>query len=62
MNAHVLHYDQPARLWTKTLPIGECLIQGRRGRIDLLPAVPDELADGFVTGLVARPGIEVDLR
>ena len=41
--------------------LAEALLQSHRGRIELLPAVPAELATGRVTGLVARPGILVDL-
>ncbi|GAB3810566.1 glycoside hydrolase N-terminal domain-containing protein [Tessaracoccus terricola] len=40
----------------------ELLVQSHRpGRIDLLPTLPAALATGSVTGLVARPGIVVDL-
>lgn len=38
----------------------ECLIQSHDG-ITLLPAVPAQLASGSARGLVARPGVEVDL-
>jgi alpha-L-fucosidase 2 len=41
--------------------IAECLLQSHAGVIELLPAVPPELGTGTISGLVARPGIEVDL-
>jgi alpha-L-fucosidase 2 len=41
--------------------LAECLMQSHAGHIELLPAVPPELASGSVHGLVARPGIEVSL-
>ncbi|WP_221585362.1 glycoside hydrolase N-terminal domain-containing protein [Microbacterium sp. G2-8] len=41
--------------------IAECLVQSHRGRIELLPAVPSTLGAGSVRGLVARPGIHVDI-
>jgi alpha-L-fucosidase 2 len=40
----------------------ECLLQSHAGVIELLPAVPRELATGSVAGIVARPGVEVSLR
>lgn len=39
----------------------EALMQSHGGRIVLLPALPRELATGSVRGLVARPGVLVDL-
>ncbi|MHC5795533.1 glycoside hydrolase family 95 protein [Lacisediminihabitans sp. FW035] len=41
--------------------IAECLLQSHAGVIELLPSVPAELSTGSITGLVARPGIEVDI-
>lgn len=40
--------------------LAECFLQSHDD-IELLPAVPRELADGAAKGLVARPGISVDL-
>ena len=40
--------------------VSEALLQSHDG-IRLLPALPEELADGSVTGLIARPGIAVDI-
>jgi alpha-L-fucosidase 2 len=40
----------------------ECLMQSHAGVIELLPAVPRELATGSIGGLIARPGVEVSLR
>ena len=40
----------------------EALVQSHRlGRIDLLPALPAEMGTGRVRGLIARPGIRLDL-
>jgi alpha-L-fucosidase 2 len=41
--------------------ISECLMQSHAGAVEILPALPAELATGRVTGLVARPGIEIDI-
>lgn len=41
--------------------LAEALLQSHRGRIELLPAVPPSLGSGRVRGLVARPGILVDV-
>ena len=39
----------------------ECFVQSHDGRITLLPTVPEHFAAGGITGLVARPGVQVDL-
>lgn len=40
----------------------ECVVQSHRpGRLDLLPAVPAELATGRLRGAVVRPGLDLDL-
>ena len=44
-----------------TAGLAECLLQSHTGEIELLKAVPEELAGGSVSGLLARPGIEVEL-
>lgn len=43
--------------------VAEMIVQSHRpGRIDLLRGLPPEFSSGDVTGLIARPGIAVDLR
>lgn len=42
--------------------VAECFVQSHDGRISLLPAVPEQFAAGTMTGLIARPGVQVDLR
>ncbi|WP_052433352.1 glycoside hydrolase family 95 protein [Streptacidiphilus carbonis] len=42
--------------------IAECFVQSHDGRISLLPAVPEQFAAGTMKGLVARPGVQVDVR
>ena len=41
--------------------IAECFVQSHDGRITLLPAVPAEFGTGTLRGLVARPGVQVDV-
>lgn len=41
--------------------LSETLLQSHSGVIDLLPALPAELTSGRVSGLVARPGVHVDI-
>lgn len=40
----------------------ECLVQSRDGVLALAPAIPSRWPAGDVSGLIARPGIRVDLR
>ena len=39
----------------------ECVLQSHRGEIELLPALPRSLPDGSLRGVVARPGVTVDV-
>lgn len=41
--------------------ISECLVQSHRGKIELLPALPQLMASGSIRGIRARPGIEVEM-
>src|SRR5699024_4924589 len=45
-----------------TAALAEGLLQSHRGEIELLPALPAALTTGAVRGLVARPGVIVDIR
>ncbi|NQX26138.1 glycoside hydrolase family 95 protein [Microbacteriaceae bacterium VKM Ac-2854] len=44
-----------------TAAVAECLLQSHRDEIEILPAVPTAFGGGAVRGLIARPGIEVDI-
>ena len=41
--------------------LAECLVQSHRGEIELLPALPEMMAEGSVRGLRARPGVTVNM-
>ena len=43
-----------------TAGIGEMLVQSQSGFIDLLPALPNALPEGFIKGIKARGGFELD--
>ncbi|HJA03302.1 MAG TPA: glycoside hydrolase family 95 protein [Candidatus Microbacterium stercoravium] len=44
-----------------TAGIVEALVQSHRGEVELLPALPTRIATGSVRGLVARPGLIIDI-
>ncbi len=44
-----------------TSGVSEMLVQSNAGYINLLPALPDEWADGSVSGLVARGNFEISM-
>lgn len=41
--------------------VAESIVQSHRGEIELLPALPSSFSTGSVRGLIARPGVSVDV-
>ncbi|MFE9611945.1 glycoside hydrolase N-terminal domain-containing protein [Streptomyces sp. NPDC006012] len=44
-----------------TAAVAECVVQSHAGTVDLLPALPSDWPAGRLRGVVARPGVVVDV-